>query len=91
MTVTFYGRITEYTDGEKIFTPAVPTMEKCNSMRELLDELCNRYGEYFRAFINGNETCLILLNGNGIAFSGGLDSPLKQGDKIDILPFVDAG
>ena len=88
MTVTFYGRITEYTNGEKTFTPE---MEKRSSLRELLDELYNRYGESFRAFINGNETCLILLNGNGIAFSGGLDAPLKQGDKVDILPFVDAG
>jgi len=91
MTVTFYGRITEYTDGEKTFSPEVPTMEKCNSLRDLLDELYQRYGESFKSFINGNETCLILLNSNGIAFSGGLDSPLKQGDKIDILPFVDAG
>ena len=91
MTVTFYGRITEHTNGEKAFSPKIGAMERCNTLRELLDELCSRYGESFRAFINGNETCLILLNGNGVAFSGGLDSPLKQGDKVDILPFVDAG
>jgi len=88
MKVTFYGRISEYTNGDKTFAPgelSPPTL------RGLLDELCSFYGERFKSFINGNETCLILLNGNGIAFSGGLDSPIGPDDKVDILPFVDAG
>ena len=100
MIVTFYGRITEYTNGEKTFKPggsSVPEGEpgsvpgSCRTLRGLLDELGNFYGEGFKDFLNGNETCLILLNGNGVALTGGLDSPLYPGDKIDILPFVDAG
>ena len=87
MTVTFYGRITEYTNGEKTFVPSVPH----GALSGLLDELGRHYGEAFESFIHGNETCLLLVNGNGVMLSGGLDSPLKPDDKIDILPFVDAG
>jgi len=90
MTVTFYGRITEYTKGDKTYTPASKE-HKHSKLRGLIDELCSFYGEDFKTFINGNETCLILINGNGIALSGGLDSPVGPGDKVDILPFVDAG
>jgi len=88
MTVAFYGRITEYTNGESTFTPAPGV---CTTLRELLDMLGNCYGESFKSFLSGDETCLILINSSGIAFSGGLDTPLKQKDKIEILPFVDAG
>ena len=86
MTVTFYGGITKHTNGDKTYEPKThPTL------RGLLEELGDYYGESFRSFLNSNETCLFLINGKGIKLSGGLNSPLKQGDKIDILPFVDAG
>jgi len=88
MTVTFYGRITEYTNGDKTFTPAPGG---CTNLRGLIDMMSRYYGEHFESFINGSETCLILINGSGIVFSGGLDSPVAPGDKIEILPFVDAG
>ena len=93
MTVTFYGRVIEYTNGDKSFMPAPGEASLGDSMtlRGLLDLLCGHYGERFESFINGNETCLILINGNGAALSGGLDSPIGQDDKVDILPFVDAG
>jgi len=90
MTVTFYGRVTEYTNGEKTFTPA-PGVFSPTTLRGFLDVLCAHYGERFESFINGNETCLILLNGNGVSYSGGVDSPVSFDDKVDILPFVDAG
>ena len=90
MTVTFYGRVTEYTNGEKSFTPA-PGSCSFATLRGLFDVLCSHYGEGFESFINGSETCLILINGSGTAYSGGMDSPLGSGDKVEILPFVDAG
>ena len=93
MTVTFYGRITEYTGGDKTYTP-VPggaALEGSTTLRALLDELCSHYGERFESLINGSETCLILLNGNGVALTGGPDSPIGPEDRVDILPFVDAG
>jgi len=88
MIVTFYGRITECTNGEKEFIPEPGVF---STLRGLLDELGSRYGEGFESLVNGNDTCLILVNGNGVAYSGGLDSPIGQDDKVDILPFVDAG
>jgi len=87
MIVTFHGKITEYTNGDKTFMPVTD----CSTLRALLEELSGYYGESFRLFVNGNESCLFLVNGRGIALSGGLDSPLAPGDKIDILPFVEAG
>jgi len=87
MTVEFYSSITKHTNGDKNYTPT----KNHPTLRELLDELGGCYGEGFLSFINGNETCLILINGKGIKLSGGLDSALYQGDKIEILPFVDAG
>ena len=87
MTVTFYGRITEYTNGDKTFAPSAPH----SNLRGLLGELGRHYGEAFESCIHGNETCLILVNGNGVMMSGGLDSSLKPDDRVDILPFVDAG
>jgi len=86
MEVTFYGSITRHTNGDKIFTP-----KSHSTLRELLAELGEVYGESFGALLQGSETCLILLNGKGIAYSGGLDSPVSVGDKVEILPFVEAG
>jgi len=87
MTVTFFGNIAKYTNGDKEYTPK----QSITTLRELLHELCGYYGEQFEAFVYGNETCLILVNGKGIALSGGLDSPLGDGDRVEILPFVTAG
>ena len=61
MTVTFYSSITKYTNGEKSFTP-----KNHPTLRGLLKELGDYYGKGFESFINGNETCLILINGKGI-------------------------
>ena len=89
MTVVFYGRVIEHTGGEKSYVPKV--QDSALTVRELLDELGSHYGESFETFIHGDETCLILVNGSGITQTGGLDSPIVSGDKVEILPFVDAG
>ena len=39
----------------------------------------------------GEETCFFLVNGKGIMMTGGLDTKLCPGDKIEVLPFADAG
>ena len=66
--------------------PAPPS-----TIRTLLDELGDYYGQEFISFINSSEACLILVNGKGTSLTGGLDTPISQGDKIEILPFVGAG
>ena len=91
MTVSFYGRIKDYTNGERNYTPCAPAAEKHSTLRAVLDELSVNYGESFNDFIQRSETCLFLVNGKGTVHTGGLDTPVKQGDKIEILPFVEAG
>ena len=86
MEVIFYGIVTRYTGGDKTFSP-----KSHSTLRGVVDELSGFYGEEFGAFIHGDETCIFLINGQGVMMSGGLDSPVCFGDKIEILPFVDAG
>jgi len=86
MKVTFYGKVINYTDGKKSHVPG-----GCANLRALVDELGSIYGENFRAFLLGSETCFFLVNGAGAQSTGGLETPLKPGDKIEVLPFVEAG
>ena len=86
MFVAFYGGITRFTNGDNTYTPKAHA-----TLRGLLEELAELYGEQFISFVYGNETCIILINGKGIMLSGGLDSVLDLDDKIEFLPFVDAG
>ena len=88
MIVCFYGKVKQYTKNETIYSPAPPAH---STLRDLLGELGGYYGKPFEDFIRGNESCLFLINGKGIMLSGGLDTPIKDGDKVDILPFVEAG
>ena len=86
MTVNFYGKITDFTNSEKTFSPKEPS-----NIKGLFAELSDRYGEQFTSFLQSNETCIILVNGKGIKLTGGPDTLLHPDDKIEILPFVDAG
>jgi len=85
MTIQFFSGILEYTNGETIFEPG-----PCKDMRGLVDALSARYGERFAMLIDRNE-CFFLVNGKGVMATGGLNTPLSPGDRIDALPFVDAG
>jgi len=88
MIVSFYGKVREFTNGESNYSPASTTY---STLRELQGELCAHYGKRFETFINSNEAYLFLVNGKGVMMSGGLDVPVETGDKIDILPFIEAG
>jgi len=88
MTVTFYSKVKGYTNSESTFIPATKTH---STLRELLGEVSKHYGKRFETFVNSNETCLFLVNGKGVTLSGGLETPVKFGDKIEILPFIEAG
>ena len=86
MTVNFYCNALAYTGGEKTFEP-----KRASSVRELADELGCLFGEAFKGFLLGGNTCFFLVNGKGIMTTGGLDTKLLPGDKIEILPVVDGG
>jgi molybdopterin converting factor small subunit len=86
MNVCFFGSVLDYTNIEKSCT-----VKNCSSIRELVDELGCQYGEQFKDFLLGDETCFFLVNGKGLMLTGGLDTKIKPCDKIEVLPFTDAG
>jgi len=86
MTVLFYGSVIDHTGGKNSFQP-----QNSTSVRMLMDELEHCFGSNCKAFLLGDETCLFLVNGKGILSTGGLDTTLAPGDKIEILPFIEAG
>ena len=86
MTVLFYGGVIDHAKGAESFQP-----QQSASVRALLDELGDHFGQDFKQFLQGDETCLILVNGKALMATGGLDTKLSAGDKVEILPFIEAG
>jgi molybdopterin converting factor small subunit len=60
-------------------------------VRELISKLGSHFDERFKEFLLGEETCFFLINGKGLMMTGGLDTKIKAGDKIEVLPFAQAG
>ena len=86
MTVFFYGNVIDQANGAQRFAP-----QNSASVRALIDELGGQFGDAFRVFLLAEENCFFLVNGRGLMGTGGLDTPLLPGDKVEILPFVEAG
>ena len=86
MKVSFHGNALTHTAGEDSFTS-----DDAQSIRALIKLLARRYGEDFRAFLLGDETCFFLVNGKGLMSTGGLDTELRPDDLVEVLPFVHAG
>ena len=86
MEVFFYGNVLDFTNSEKYYK----TMN-CLNVGELVDELGGYYGKHFKDFLLGENTCFFLVNGMGIMMTGGRNTKLQAGDKIEVLPFADAG
>ncbi|MCL2410148.1 MAG: MoaD/ThiS family protein [Treponema sp.] len=86
MEVNFYGKILEFTNGEKSHE-----LNDCSNIQELIEKLASFYGEKFKQFLIGENTCFFLVNGKGIMMTGGLETKLTSGDKVEVLPFADAG
>ena len=86
MKVLFYGHVLEYTNNEKFCE-----IKDCLTISGLADELGKYYSERFKQFLLGEETCFFLVNGQGIMMTGGLNTKLHPNDKIEVLPFAEAG
>ena len=86
MTVIFYGNIITQAKGAASFAP-----QHSLCIRALIDELGGHFGEAFRAFLLAEGTCFFLVNGRAIMSTGGLDTRLSPGDRVEILPFIEAG
>jgi len=86
MKVLFYGNVLEHTKNEKSYDT-----EDCSNMLELINELGVHYGGSLKDFLSGEETCFFLVNGKGIMMTGGFNTKLLSNDKIEVLPFTEAG
>ena len=86
MQVLFHGSVRDHTSGESSFDPG-----EARDLRRLIEMLGERFGEPFREFLIGDQNCFFLVNGSGTMMTGGYDTPLKNGDTVEILPFVDGG
>ena len=86
MTVLFYGSVREHTNNEKSIE-----IETANCLHALIDILGKHFGEQFKDFLLEDKTCFFLVNGSGIISTGGLKTPLKSNDKVEVLPYADAG
>lgn len=66
------------------------------SLRELIKALSERYGASLTQKLLDQQGRInlivnIYVNGRNVRFTGGLDTPLKEGDKVSILPAVAGG
>jgi molybdopterin synthase sulfur carrier subunit len=89
MTVKFFAYIRDYTNAKQII------IEKCETVRELLQKLCSKYGTGFeaRVFKDGklSSEVIILVNGRHICHYENLETKLDENDEISIFPVVAGG
>jgi len=85
MTVWFYLSVLEYTNCSHLELPQLETLQ------EVVEELGMRFGEEFYQYLLADDTCFYLVNGKSILHTGGFSTKLQPGDKIEILPVVEAG
>lgn len=87
--IEFFATIRELTGEKEI------AIEKTAAMGDLLRLLFQRYGTPLREKIfDGEELSdeiTILVNGMHIASTGGLATPLSDGDEVAIFPIVGGG
>jgi molybdopterin synthase sulfur carrier subunit len=89
MTIKFFAYIRDFTHTKET------SMEKCETVEELLKKLCIRYGRKFEEkVIPGGELSaeiIILVNGRHITHYDGVHTKLSQEDEISIFPVVAGG
>ncbi|MCL2864617.1 MAG: MoaD/ThiS family protein [Lachnospiraceae bacterium] len=85
VTVKFYDSVKKHTNCDSI------CFEQIESLHQLIAQMGGHFGEAFVIYLMADETCFMLINGKSIMATGGLKSPLKDGDMVEILPVVGAG
>ena len=85
ITVSFFESIKKRTGISQIEMPVVINLEA------LISQLGSKFGEEFHEFLIGEDTCFFLVNGKAILGTGGLGTPLKDGDRVEVLPVIEAG
>ena len=72
------------------------SLPRKNSVRDLIAILVERYGDNFKEFMLSPENRLqkyvvVLVNGRGVGILNGLETMLREGDSILIMPAVGGG
>ena len=83
--VIFFGLVKKQTNCPSI------EMETAETLSILIDNLGEKFGATFKEYLLADDTCFFLINGKSIINTGGLNTPLKPEDKVEILPVVEAG
>ena len=86
MTVWFHLSVSEFTGCSHLELEGEP-----ETLQEMVDELRKLFGEDFYQYLLAEDTCFYLVNGKSILHTGGFSTRLQLGDKIEILPVVEAG
>jgi MoaD family protein len=65
------------------------------TLRRLVEKMSRMYGERLANSVLKAETqelcVLVLVNGVDVDFTGKLDTPLREGDRVDMIPPVSGG
>jgi len=83
--VVFYESIQNHSGCESI------ELEPVEALIILIDKLGEKLGTDFKEYLLRDDTCFFLINGKSISRTGGLNTRLEPNDKIEILPFIEAG
>jgi MoaD family protein len=91
VTVKFFANFREATGEDRV------TLSGISNVAELLDELVKRFGSGLSDLLYESQggklrdSVNILVNGKGIAFLGGLNAKLSDGDVVAIFPPISGG
>lgn len=94
MKISFFAY---YRDREYAGCKEIEWTEETKDLRQLLNQLGDRYGAKFRGELlspDGNavgEKSIIMINGRRVDFLQGIDTPLKNTDHVLIFPVVAGG
>jgi MoaD family protein len=90
--VGFFSTVRTYTDVQAVNLD-LPVK---SSVRDLLAVLAGIYGEDFDAYVLGddndlNEHVTVLVNGRGVQILDDMETKLRDGDRVAILPTIGGG
>lgn len=89
MVIKFFAFFRDYTGTKET------SAGQCDTLRELLYKLCNKYGKRFSEKVFSGDKLgddiIILVNGRHIEHLQGLDTSLGENDVISIFPKVAGG
>lgn len=89
MVIKFFAYIRDYTHTKET------KIDKCGTVKELLQTLCRVYGQKFegKIFKDGelSSEIIILVNGRHILHYDGINTKLSEDDEISIFPVVAGG